>query len=246
MQNPAAHLRWIAGCATGRALGGLLLLAGAGALRAAPPAATQFRGGKVEWARLKTDSPHWDQHSERDSHVIALMRTETSLNMDDAWHAASVGQLEELCAYPFLFAETIATVSDAEARNLAEYLRRGGFLLIDACVRVTVNPDADAFLADQTAILRRQFPQLRVAALEPGHEIFSIYFKLEHFPPQTHSGTNPSWAHRSTEPLRGLFLGERMIGLISLSGFQCGLVQNPNPSEVIRMVTNIYLYAMTR
>jgi hypothetical protein len=66
------------------------------------------------------------------------------------------------------------------------------------------------------------------------------------FPPQTRSGSNPSWANGSTEPLRGVFLGDRMIAVISLSGFQCGFGQNPNPGEVIRMVTNIYIHAMSR
>lgn len=225
----------------------LLLLTLASALRAAVPLDERFRGGKVEWARLKTDSPHWDQHAERDIYVLGLMRTQTSLNIGDALHSARVNNLEEMCAYPFIFAENITTLSDTDGAKLAEYLRRGGFLLVDACIRVTVNPNADEFLAAQTRTLLKQFPNLRITPLAPDHEVFSVYFKMDKSPPQTRSGTNPSWAHGSTEPLRGLYLGDRMIGVISLSGFQCAWIgANRTATDAIQMVTNIYIYAMTR
>ncbi len=224
----------------------LLLLSLVAVLPAATPPGDQLRGGKVEWARLKTSNPYWNRHSERDVHVLTVMRSNTSLNIGDTWHSASAGDLGELCAYPFIFAESIASLSNAEGTNVAEYLRRGGFLLIDACVAVSINPDAGAFLAAQTKVLARQFPQLRVAPLGPEHEVFSIYFKMTKFPPQTRSGSNPRWANGSTEPLHGMFVGDRMVAVVSLSGFQCGLVQNSKPTDVVQMVTNIYLYAMTR
>jgi hypothetical protein len=222
----------------------LFLLSFAGALPAAE--SDRILRDKVEWARLKTGSPYWNRHSERDVHVLRLMRTETSLEISDTWHSARADSLEELGAYQFIFAESVAPLSGPELDKVAEYLRRGGFLLIDACVAVSINPDAQTFLDAQIKTLSRKFPELRVETLQPNHELFSVYFKMTKTPPQTKSGTNPRWANGSTEPLRGVFLGERMIGVISLSGFQCGFGQNPNPSEVIRMVTNIYIYAMSR
>jgi Domain of unknown function (DUF4159) len=202
--------------------------------------------GKFEWARLKTDNPYWNQHAERDQFVIDLMRKQTSLQIGNSWHAVRVGHLNELSAYPFLFAESISPLSDAEATQLAEYLRRGGFLLIDACIRSTVNPDWENYLATQIKTLTRLFPQVRVEPLPPGHPIFSNYFKLTATPPQTRSGTNPAWANGSTEPLRGVFLGDRMIGIVSLSGFQCGLVGGrETATNAVKMVSNIYVYAMT-
>ncbi len=203
-------------------------------------------GTKVEWARLKTGSPYWNRHSERDMQVLQLMRKETSLEMSDVWHSAQANDLAELCAYPFLFAESVAPLSEPELDKVAEYVRRGGFLLIDACVAVSINPDAKKFLDAQTQTLSRKIPDLRVETLKPDHEMFSVYFKMTKHPPQTRSGSNPSWANGSTEPLRALYLGDRMVGVVSLSGFQCGFGQNPNPGEVMRMVTNIYIYAMSR
>jgi hypothetical protein len=228
---------------------GCVLLVPLGRAWCADDPAEKFRGGKVQWARLQTDSPYWSRHSERDVHVLNLMRTHSSLNIDDTWYTARADNLEELCTYPFIFAENVSMLSDADANNVAEYLRRGGFLLIDACIHIQINPDAEAFLAAQTKTLLRQFPDLRIVDLEPKHAIFSIYFKLSQFPPQTKSSTNPSWANRSTAPLRGLFLGKRMIGVISLSGFQCGWNGSPRgqtATGAVQMVTNIYVYAMIR
>ena len=203
-------------------------------------------GAKVAWARLQTGSPYWNRHSERDVQVLQLMRKETSLEISETWHSARAASLEELCAHPFIFAESVAPLSEPELDQVTEFLRRGGFLLIDACVAVSINPDAQKFLQAQIQTLSRKITGLRVETLKPDHEVFSTYFKMTKFPPQTRSGTNPGWASGSTEPLRAIFLGERMIGVISLSGFQCGFGQNPNPAEVIRMVTNIYIYAMSR
>jgi hypothetical protein len=201
---------------------------------------------KFDWARLKTDNPYWNQHAERDKFVIDLMRRETSLQIGNASHSAHVKELGELSMYPFLFAESISPLSEVEAAQLAEYLRRGGFLLIDACIRVTVNPDWKEYLATQIKTLTRLFPEVRVEVLAPGHEIFSNYFRLANTPPQTRSFTNPTWANGSTEPLRGVFLGDRMIGIISLSGFQCGLVgAGDTATNAVKMVSNIYVYAMT-
>jgi hypothetical protein len=224
-------------------LGVFLFLSWQNAMAAASERAAAV---KVEWARLKTGSPYWNRHSERDVHVLRLMRAETSLEIGEAWHPARASSPEELSQHPFIFSENLATLAEAEIENVAEYLRRGGFLLIDACVAVSINPDAQKFLEAQVKMLSRKLPELRVEVLQPEHEIFSVYFKLSKFPPQTRSGSNPRWANGSTEPLRAVYLGDRMIAVISLSGFQCGLVQNSNPADVIRMVTNIYIYVMSR
>jgi len=222
-----------------------LVLLGSHAGGATP---TENRAGaiKVEWARLKTGSRYWDRHSERDVQLLRQMRTETSLEIADTWHAARANEPEELSQHPFIFSEGLASLTEPELGHVTEYLRRGGFLLIDACVAVSINPDAQQFLDTQIRMLTRKLPDIRVEVLKPEHEVFSIYFKMAQFPPQTRSGSNPRWANGSTEPLRAVFLGERMIAVVSLSGFQCGFAQNPRPGDVMRMVTNIYIYAMSR
>jgi hypothetical protein len=210
---------------------------------ATSPTADRFRGGRVEWARLATRDDQWARHEGGDEKLLAMMREHSSLDIQPAWVPANAGKLENLCVFPFLFSNTIAPLSDNENRNLAEYLRRGGFLLIDACRNREVTPSTDRFLQAQLAQFKKQFPDLRVVSLEPAHEIFSVYFKMTEFPP---------WRKTDKfEPLRAIYAGDRMIALISLVGFHCGWdgagrTGQTNAADCVQMVTNIYVYAMTR
>lgn len=226
-----------------------LLFAAGYVVAADQPATERYRGSKVEWTRLRTGQKYWNRHSEHDARLLGLMRAHTTLNIDDQWRPTHPGNLEELCNYPFVYADNIIFLKDDESRNLAEFLRRGGFLLIDACVNIDINKSPDAFLKGQLQVLARQFGELRVETLTPEHEIFSIYFKMTKFPPQTRTFNNGNWADGPTLPLRAVYADNRMIAVISLNGFQCGwaLTSNEeNAVDVIQMVTNIYIYAMTR
>lgn len=219
----------------------LLLLAGA--LPAAAPAGDRLRGGTIEWARLHSEAnPDWNRHADSDAVLINVLRRTTSLNVDLRWRAASASKLDELARYPFLYAANIAQLSAAEARNLGEYLRRGGFMLIDACINHSVNPDLTVFLRGQLAILSGQFPNLKVTVIEPRHEVFSSYFRLRKYPPFPRPENSP--------PLHAVSVDGRTIAIISLNGFQCGWAGfgagDQDVVDCVQMVTNIYIYAMTR
>jgi hypothetical protein len=230
----------------------VFLIAFAGALRSAAPGAERFTGGKIEWTRLNTGSAYWNRHSDYDGELVGFIRANTSLNIDREWKATRPDDLTALCNFPFVYTDNIAPLSAAEARNLAEYLRRGGFLLIDACCASSVTPSPENFFDDQVKVLRKLFPNVRIGVLKPDHEIFSIYFKLKEFPPQVRPplSDNGTWANRLSFPLRAVFVGDRMIGVISLSGWQCAWSVHgyniPVANACMQMVTNIYVYAMTR
>jgi len=205
----------------------------------------RFRGGKVEWARLKHSGEYWDRHAESDDALLSFIRSNTTLNIDSVWHAAPASDLAVMTEYPFLFADTLDFLNPAEQRNLAEYLRRGGFILIDMCGNVKINSPPEHFLSDHLQILRAMFPDFRCEELTPKHEVFSIYFKMTEFPPQSRPGT--SLLEGFTNPLRLLYAGDRVIGILSLSGLQCGWSGADHaPRSYMMMVTNIYLYAITR
>jgi len=205
----------------------------------------RFRGGKVEWARLKHRGLYWDRHAESDDALLSYIRSNTTLNIDSAWHAAPASDLAAMTAYPFLFADTLDFLDPAEQRNLAEYLRRGGFILIDMCGNKKINSPPAYFLSDHLRILKAMFPDFHCEELTPKHEVFSIYFKMTEFPPQSRPGT--SLLEGPTNPLRLLYAGDRVIGILSISGMQCGWSGADHaPRSFMMMVTNIYLYAITR
>ena len=142
-------------------------------------AADELRGERVGWARLRTPSEYWRRHATGDLALMRFMRGSTSLNIDPTWYVADVDKLDELCAYPLLFSQGISTVENPGAKaNLGEYVRRGGFLLIDCCINVGITPSANAFLREQVRTLAGVLPEARVVALPSTHNIYQCYFQI--------------------------------------------------------------------
>jgi hypothetical protein len=211
--------------------------------------ADELRGERVGWARLKTQSQWWFRHATGDPILMRFLREQTSLNIDPTWYAASVEDLDEMCKYPLLFSQGINVVQSETGRgNIAEYIRRGGFLLVDACINANITPDPDAFLAQHVQLLKVILPEARVARLSPDHDIYHAYFEIPGGqPPHTYFNNNfeERWHKHG---LYGIYIGSRMAGLISLSGLQCGwdrMIAPPGHDVAcMKMLVNIYVYAM--
>ena len=230
---------------------GLGLLTAALVMGGNPTAASTVepRGGRVGWARLITPNNAWQRHAASDPVLSRFIRTQTSLNIDPEWYSADPAQLDQLCHYPLLFTNNLTDIQNPlHLANVAEYLRRGGFLFVDACANTTITPDPDRFLARHSETIIRLFPQAQIRMLPPDHEIYRCYFTLKETPPHSYMSDiyDPKW-HR--HGLYGVFVNGQMIALLSLSGLQCGWwgAQHPNnATECMEMAVNIYVYAMTR
>lgn len=234
-----------------------LLLAGAAfapGLTTLGAGLNDLRGDRVGWARLKTPSPQWKRHAGSDPVLTKFFRDETTLNIEPAWYAADVNDLAEMCKYPFLFSQGVGMVLDPASRNnLAEYIRRGGFLLIDACHDSRVTPDFDEFLRQQIEFISATLPEARIEPLPTTHEIYRCRFQIpDGRPPHTFTGDVYD-ARKAQHGLYGVMIGARMAGVISLCGWQCGwdhVTEHPSPSPpgtdfaCMRMLVNIYIYAM--
>jgi hypothetical protein len=207
----------------------------------APAAITPSNGRTLRWARLHTASPYWDRHAGHDDAVVEMLRRSCGLAFDEDPRSTAATKIEDLCRYPFIYAQSISPLGAEERKNLAEYLRRGGFILIDACRNNDVNPSMEWFLKSQVAQFAKEFPDLKVGKLTPAHGVFSVFFKMRQFPPFRRTD--------GPEPLYGLVSGGRMIAIISLNGLQCAWSgygdSAENEVESLHMVANIYIYAMT-
>lgn len=205
---------------------------------------------RVGWARLKVPGPLnvWRRHAEADPVLAHFLHTQTTLNIDQTWYFADVENLEEMVAYPLLFAQSIADVTTAGGKsNMAEYVRRGGFLLIDQCCNRGINPDDSAYLLAQQQMLAEILPEARVELLPNDHEIYRACFEIKGGPPHTYF--NNIWdEERSKRGLYGIMIGDRMAGVITLSGLQCGWAGMIAPAghdvKSMKMAMNIYIYAM--
>lgn len=222
----------------------LVILLCTAALHGATPAAApgdRPRGGKFEWARLQTANPYWNRHANGDPALIAYLARVSPLHIDSVWHTVRATTIEALRVYPFIYCENITYMSRAEAANLAEYLRRGGFLFVDMCHNRNINSDAYAFLRDQIKFLKPLFPNLRTEEMPRTHPVYSIHFKMKETPPYW-------WTQDPQYPMYTVFDGERLIGIINLNGFQCGWSDNTAPQgpQAAQMMVNIYVYAITR
>lgn len=219
------------------------------ALSLAAMAQDTNRGGRVEWARLKLDSPHWNRHSQKEYVLISFIRQNTSFALDSQWHAADIHDLNQLSAYPFLFSEGIQAIRTPEEKNnLREYLLRGGFLMIDACINTReVNPDPDQFFENQKTLFRELLPEAVIVPFDPEDPIYSAYFKMAKHPPHSYMNSiyDPAWAKH---PLYRVMLKDRLVAVISLSGLKCawsGLQTEPGLARAsMEMLVNIYLYAL--
>lgn len=227
---------------------GLAVATGVAAAERPAPRA-EPRGGRVGWARLITPNTAWRRHAEADTVLSNFIRSQTSINIDPTWYSADPAQLDQLCRFPLIFTNNLTDIRNpGHLANVAEYMRRGGFLFVDACINTTITPDPDAFLQRHTETLTRMFPQAKIRMLPPNHEIYGRYFAMKETPPHSYMDSvfSPRW-HR--HGLYGVFDDERMLGLLSLSGLQCGWAgtQVPgNAPECMKMTVNIYVYAMTR
>src|SRR5215213_8629460 len=180
-----------------------------------PPAVEQFRGGQFQWARLQTDGVYWNRHANGDPALLNYLRRTTVLKIDPVWHSVRATSVEAVNVYPFIYCDNITYLSADEGRNLAEYLRRGGFLFIDACHNNTINRSIPNFQQGQIKVLKALFPNLRIQQLPSNHEIYSIYFKVAVTPPYWR-GQDPQY------PMYSIFDGDHLIGIMNLTGLQCG------------------------
>lgn len=213
---------------------------------AAPPnQANQLRADRVDWARLITPNPDWDVHGDRDPDLAQFIRDNTSLDIQRSPHSANPAQLSALCNHPFLYAKDLRWVSDtAQLTNIGEYLRRGGFLCVDACATEAVNPDMEVYLRDNSAIFKRLFPEAEIRKLPATHGIFNCYYKLSRADVYTADMGNQ--ARCANYGLHGVFLGDRMVAVISMYGLECGWPQTPKRTAgCMKFILNMYIYAMT-
>ena len=141
--------------------------------------ANRLRAERVDWVRLATPNPNWQIHSDRDAALAQYIRTNTSLDISKAPAPADPTHLDQLCGHPFVYAKDLRQVStDAQLANIAEYLRRGGFLCVDPCATEAVNPDMEVCLRANCDIFKQMFPAVRIQKLPETHGIYNCYFKL--------------------------------------------------------------------
>jgi hypothetical protein len=225
-----------------------LLCAGAVGIPILPTWGADFeklRGDRVDWARLVTPNKDWDIHGDRDPALAQFIRANTSLDIQRSPDPVNPAHLDELCRHPFIYAKDLRWVSDAtQLTNIGEYLRRGGFMCVDACATEAVNPDMEIYLRENSAIFKRIFPGAEIRKLPETHGIYNCYYKLSRADVYTADMGNQTRC--ANYGLYGVYLEDRMVAIISMYGLECGWPQTPQRTTgCMKFILNMYMYAMT-
>lgn len=233
-----------------RTFGGLILSGSVAAM-----AASDKRDDMepFQWARVKfvtTDNvkDKWNIWPNGDIFLLKELKRCTGLNIDTTWYVAPLEDLDEMCKYPFLFMTTEGRFefTPRQQTNLAEYLKRGGFMLADDCVYN--EGQRDGFFLDFKAKIEHLFGRPMVK-LPNDHEIYHSFYDmpsgLPHVQGIQHGG-------------HALFIDGRMAVFLSSTDIHCGWKSLEMDTrgeggwfptfmsrEAIKMGINIMMYVMT-
>ncbi len=211
-------------------------------LTAAPE--TPPRGGRVAWGRLVTSGNSWTVHGGNDAMLAAFIHEHTSLNIDPTCYPANPAKLDDLCQYPLIFTNNLTNVHDPQQlANIREFFRRGGFLYIDRCVNLNFSLPQEEFYERHVALFHQLLPEAQIREIRPDHPLYNCYFPASDLTEALHLYRREP-GHNG---VYGVYLGGRMIALLSLANFQCGWPNSPpKANSSMKMIANIYVYAMTR
>jgi Domain of unknown function (DUF4159) len=216
---------------------GLLGVPRAAAQESPPPVA------KSGWARLITPNGDWDFHGDRDGQFASSagdsIREKTG-RFSSTIHHVYAADLRQLCSYPFLFSSDMtAMTNEKEWENIREYLDRGGFIYLDACVHVS--PNLKRWEADHLARFTRLLPGAEVRRLAPQHLIFRALspVDLSQLPGDAFDPPGDAKA------FYGIYDDDRMVVVLSLAHLFCGWPQNPSIVDTcMTQIANIYVYSL--
>jgi len=109
-----------------------------------------------------------------DQNLNEFLQTSTRVDVEVASYKVIDLESDEVFDYPFLYVSEPGemALSDAELKNLREFIERGGFILMD---------DFDGVWQLETMLgeVRRAFPDRYIGPLSPEHDSFSIVLPLE-------------------------------------------------------------------
>jgi hypothetical protein len=140
-----------------------------------------FGGGRGggSWAH---DYPRGDQHLSIILRELTMVRASVNgtnvFTLDDP----------ELFKYPIAYISEPGfwSMNEAEERNLAEYIARGGFLIFDDFEHEHLN--------NVVYQMRRVLPDLQLIELKPDDEIFDSFFKINDiYVPHPMEGIKPTY-----------------------------------------------------
>ncbi len=161
--------------------------------------------------------------------------------------------------FVFLCADELVELTEIEAKNFGEYLRRGGFAVFD-----NGNPTAEFGAAE--ASLRQSYKDAlgadaKFLPIPVSHPLYHCFYDFDDGPPNgSEIGTSTiitavssqGWEeHRTTMAkqvlyLEGIWLEDRLVAIYSDKGYAKKWAANSNNEPQLRMGVNMVVFALTQ
>ncbi|MEO0144403.1 MAG: DUF4159 domain-containing protein [candidate division WOR-3 bacterium] len=188
-------------------------------------------------ARLQYDGGgDWYNDPEVIPNLVKFIKKYVNIELDER-QAIVKPSSKDIFNYPIVYMTGHGNVyfSEADAKNLREYLERGGFLYVDD------DYGMDKYFRRE---IKKVFPDKELEEIPLNHPIFNIYWKFDKLPKiHQHDGKPPK--------AYGIFIGDRLVLLYTYeSNISDGWTdRHGDPSEVqeiaLKFGMNIVLYALT-
>ncbi len=146
---------------------------------------------------------------------------------------------------PFVYiaANRAFELTEHEAKNLARYLRSGGFVVAD-------NGRPDLEFGPAEASLRQMFREAlgrdaRFVPLQNDHPIYHIFFDFDDGPPPGGEVSNRTY-RRTVYFLEGIYLGDRLVAVYSDKGYGIFWERETQNEPHLKMGVNMVVFALTQ
>jgi hypothetical protein len=178
----------------------------------------------------------WYNDPEVIPNLVKFIKKYINIDLDER-QAIVKPSSREIFNYPIIFMTGHGNVyfSEMDAKNLREYLERGGFLYVDDDYGLDIHFRRE---------IKKVFPDKELEEIPLSHPIFHIYWKFDKLPKiHQHDGKPPK--------AYGIFIGDRLVLLYTYeSNISDGWTdRHGDPPEVqeiaLKFGMNIVLYALT-
>jgi len=133
------------------------------------------------WPHYFPENPPWHHdYPSSDEFITGLLHELTNVRVaPDSFKIVSLDS-DEVFKYPFLYLSEpgFLDLSDKEIRNLGEYIRRGGFIMVDDFRDEEFLPSWDE-LAVLRNTLKRALPERDLVRLDLSHPVFHSFFDVD-------------------------------------------------------------------
>lgn len=169
------------------------------------------------FTRLTYESGDWDVDIRMPSNVLNSLVEYTTLRIDPVERMVALSDKRMLEApFCYLAGHKLVQFTPAERRNVEQYVRGGGFVLVDDC-----NHDIDGLFAKSfEAEMAKIFGPKALAKIPNNHPLYSSFFKFDG-PPNTGAELNGWGDDLVHDYLKAIVLNGRIRVLYSNKDYGC-------------------------